>query len=110
MWAAGLANISISFFHFDETGTVVEDDSATVSFLMDDAMMLAGDKTDNAWQGEVEAFLTQVETYRTQSTPLLIYYEGVGGTNAGPDFRYWNADPALVFAGEETGTGLRRGE
>lgn len=100
----GFGEYQYQLFHFDETGTVVEDDSATVSFLMDDAMMLAGDKTDNAWQGEVEAFLTQVETYRTQSTPLLIYYEGVGGTNAGPDFRYWNADPALVFAGEETGT------
>lgn len=99
----GFGEYQYQLFHFDETGTVVEDDSATVSFLMDDAMMLAGDKTDNAWQGEVEAFLTQVETYRTQSTPLLIYYEGVGGTNAGPDFRYWNADPALVFAGEETG-------
>ena len=99
----GFGEYQYQLFHFDETGTVVEDDSATVSFLMDDAMMLAGDKTDNAWQGEVEAFLTQVETYRTESTPLLIYYEGVGGTNAGPDFRYWNADPALVFAGEETG-------
>ena len=99
----GFGEYQYQLFHFNETGTVVEDDSATVSFLMDDAMMLAGDKTDNAWQDEVEAFLTQVETYRTQSTPLLIYYEGVGGTNAGPDFRYWNADPALVFAGEETG-------
>lgn len=100
----GFGEYQYQLFHFDETGTVVEDDSATVSFLMDDAMMLAGDKTDNAWQDEVETFLTQMETYRTQSTPLLIYYEGVGGTNAGPDFRYWNADPALVFAGEETGT------
>lgn len=99
----GFGEYQYQLFHFNETGTVVEDDSATVSFLMDDLMMLAMEYTDNAWQDEVEAFLTQVETYRTQSTPLLIYYEGVGGTNAGPDFRYWNADPALVFAGEETG-------